>query len=226
MTLIGKTSAVVSLGLSCQTAWQLHLNREFLSELISEELTFKKSLFNYTLSQPAEICKYLSQGPGQIISASDITVNEENYLYVERLKLWLVHDSKVLTPDNFPVVASKYSYLSDNFWNIRNCQRRLFIVSNTQNNLYRQDIPGVRKFALDEKDMRSIRRSIAAAFPTGENIVEFVCYSDRVTAPSSNFHTIETDDSWWEGDKEKWAALYPHLLRSWIDPATKETLTA
>jgi hypothetical protein len=218
VSLVGGKSAIISLGLSCQTAWQLQLNQQLISDLIGEPLSVKKSLFNYTLSQPDAICDYLAAGPGQTITSEDITSNHENILFIERLKLWLMHDSKQREPEHLPVVAQKYTYLSDNFWSVQKAERRLFIVSNSQNNLRRQNIPGQREFSLREQDIHNITDAVHRAFPSGSNTVAFVCYSDRVSAPSGTYHALRPDTSVWEGDRDHWIDLYPTLLSDWIVP--------
>src|ERR1700728_4323365 len=62
MSLIGKKSAIVSLGSGCQTTFQIHLSNELLSEAVGEELAPLRLPFDWTLTSPTLAAARLDSG--------------------------------------------------------------------------------------------------------------------------------------------------------------------
>ena len=55
MSLVGKDTAVPVIGISCQPALQLRLNREHVSTLVGEPMAYTSSFFNWLMFSVDEV---------------------------------------------------------------------------------------------------------------------------------------------------------------------------
>src|SRR5438132_301074 len=64
VSLLGRDTAFVVIGISCQPALQLHLNREHVSSLVGEPMAYKSSFFNWLMFSVDEVPSLLERMVG------------------------------------------------------------------------------------------------------------------------------------------------------------------
>lgn len=215
MSLIGKRAAVISLGASCQTARHISLNVKLLRERLDPSMELRTLPFDWSLAPPGAAARLL-RGPLRVPPNRAELVAAQQPFWA-RHGVWLWHDPLANEAD-FAAMQARMTRRWDRMLALRALQRRLFIVSNTQNNLSRvpDQAPQPMDFRLTRQRMRDLAAAVAAVFGPDGNSLLFVAYADRITADARQagfpLALLEPDDSNHDGDTEQWrAALDRHV---------------
>ena len=217
MTLVGPHTAVISLGVSCQTSYQLHQNKELVSHLVGEPLEYESSFFNWLISDCRGIATFLRAFAGRGLAYGDIVRDDREEWRFEPLqvadhRIWLWHGKPCgeTSDEDLAMFTAKYHHLARKLWALRAKRRRIFVVSNCQNNL---DDTLARhchlfQFASSPAEISSIEAAVHAAFPSGENRFIYAFYPDCTKdLAASLYHPMPRDGSAWEGSCEAWGEL-------------------
>jgi hypothetical protein len=152
MSLIGNNSAIVSLGSSCQAAFQLRLQAPLLSTALNEEFVEYHLPFDWTLATPAQVADWLQSGvvfPQSPDELQPIAEREGAFLWPER-GIQFGHD--FMTPDGHDIAATFeatrriYERRVRKLLTLRDAKNVIAVVANTQNNLAQvlPDLTGMR----------------------------------------------------------------------------------
>ncbi|WP_439598905.1 hypothetical protein [Falsiroseomonas sp.] len=215
MSLIGESAAVISLGASCQTARHISLNVPLLRARLDPSLVWRTLPFDWVLAPPGAAARWL-RGPVRVPPAPAELIPAERPFWA-RHGVWLWHDPTEQAAD-FTALAGRLARRWDRLLALRALRRRVFILSNTQNNLpgVSQGAPQPMDFRLTAQRMRDVAAAVAEVFGPAGNSFLFVAYADRLTpdAHQAGFPlaVLEPDDSAHDGDSAQWtAALERHV---------------
>jgi hypothetical protein len=214
MTVVGKRSGVISLGLGCQTAFQLLQNKDFIGTRLGENLQYQSSFFNWLLSDSSGIASFIEEYAGKGLSGGDLVRSRapESPLQVAHYRLWLWHEkeSGSVCDEDLGRITSKYDYLLRKFWSFRNLYHRYFIIGNSQNNL--EEVAAsyghIFQVNLSEHQISRIERAVNSAFPGGRNTFYYVCYPERTdSCVREAYYAMPRDSSEWTGSTENWRSF-------------------
>jgi hypothetical protein len=220
MSLCGEHTAFISIGLGCQTSWQLHVNSELLSALTGDRLCYRSAFFNWVIVSSDSIPRVLERLVlGGAIRMASLRI-PKSYQQCNTLaghKVWFWHEkpSHTITPDLAVQMAGKYEHLRQNFLDLCSRPCRYFVLSSAQNNL--EDEHPYRcegmQIALDDTLLRNIRRTLDQLLPSGENHLIVVVRRDRIArGMRERTCPIEGDDTEWRGVPALWHEMLKQRL--------------
>ncbi|GJD51613.1 hypothetical protein OPKNFCMD_4368 [Methylobacterium crusticola] len=137
MSAFGTETAVVSLGVSCQTAWQINKQVDLLSHLTGERLVASSAPFDWLIMPPRSFAGWMAAG-GRFPEAPDeIVVHPNFYWPAHNLHFWheFTQDGAVALDATFARTKAKFAHLLAKVEALRGYRRCLLFVSNTQSNL-------------------------------------------------------------------------------------------
>ena len=200
--------ALVSIGLSCQSTHQIRFNAEFIKDVCQTTVAVPSGYFDWLICPPESATKFLDDGMPEF-SANDITLKFQPTW--ERYKIYYWHEFQqneiINIQRNFKQSQSKFNYLIQQFKKLRDFKRLIFVLSNTQNNLFEvREQTGSLDFKFDHQKVVDLKKAVEN-FLTRE--VEFlvVTNSDRFDGSAGHGYHIEffkPDQSEWKGDKKAW----------------------
>ncbi len=215
MSLIGPRAAVISLGSSCQTARHISLNVKLLRERLDPAMALRALPFDWCLAPPAAASRWL-RGPVRVPQAPAELVPAKRPFWA-RHGVWLWHDP-VEEDADFTALAERLERRWARMLALRALERRVFILSNTQNNLDRvvHGAPQPMDFRLTAQRMREVAAAVTAMFGPRGNSLLFVAYAHRITEDARHagfpLAILEPDASEHDGDTDQWrAALVRHV---------------
>jgi hypothetical protein len=221
----GKTSAVISLGLSCQTEFQIRANKSKIEKLTGEEFFEFKTPFDWNMADPAGVAlmlrdgKYFPKRPSEF--SKGVTADGIKKPYWPDRSTWFWH---VKAP--WELASARMSTAKANFERIRHCRRRIFIVSNTQNNLqsFSRRLGGFDPH-LGILAIHDFHNALTANFgPNFElHVVTRSNWSKLLRAgpvaprPQDPWgqifiHFFQPDRSQWSGDMAQWEKLFEKIF--------------
>ncbi|NKC29460.1 hypothetical protein [Falsiroseomonas selenitidurans] len=210
MSLIGERAAVVSLGTSCQTARHVSLNVTLLRARLDPTMQLRTLPFDWCLAPPGAVARWL-RGPVRVPPTLAELVPAKRPFWA-RQGVWLWHDPVEEAAD-FTALAGRLQRRWARMLALRALERRVFILSNTQNNLdrVRDGAPQTLDFRLTAQRMRDVAAAVASVFGPDGNSLLFVAYADRLTpdARLAGFPLaiLEPDASDHDGDAAQWRAV-------------------
>jgi hypothetical protein len=139
--LIGATTALVPLGLSCQPAHQIEAHKALAEALCGEKLRRKTAPFDWRIAGLADIAAMIEEEEYWPRAAGEIWLEEQadppggttvrTKRYWVRRRCWFWHE----TQRSHLVFSLKQAHLAQNFARLAEVEHRLFFASNLQNNL-------------------------------------------------------------------------------------------
>lgn len=210
MSLVGQRAAVVSLGTSCQTARHISLNVKLLRDRLDPTMELRSLPFDWSLTPAGAASRWL-RGPVRVPQTRAELLPAQRPFWA-RHGVWLWHDP-VDDAAAFAALQDRLRRRWDRMLALRALERRVFIVSNTQNNLnrVRDSAPQPMDFRLTGQRMRDLAVAVAAVFGPDGNSLLFVAYAHRITpdAREAGFRLaiLEPDDSDHDGDADQWRAV-------------------
>src|SRR5258708_9433242 len=118
VSLLGRDTAFAVIGISCQPALQLHLNREHVSSLVGEPMAYKSSFFNWLMFSIDEVPRLLERMVGDPITPRSFELPPgEKVPVLSGHRAWLFHEgpNDKYTTAMLAELASKYEHLRQNF---------------------------------------------------------------------------------------------------------------
>lgn len=129
MALFGRRTAVVPLGISCQTAYQLERAQCLIAELRDEIFQVETTPFDWRIVGPGDIADMLATNNPYPAIAAELVGTKRPYWPRRRCHFW--HDPA----GNFAAFTEKQAHLWANWAKISRAERKIFILSNCQGNL-------------------------------------------------------------------------------------------
>ena len=221
MSIVSAKVAVVSLGMSCQTTWQIQSNARLLVELlrIAGPVAQGGMPFDWLISPPASITGMLAAGCLFPVRAEDLTLNFAPWWPAHNVYYWhefRLPDGSYELATSFQQTAAKYQYLLNKFVGLAGVERRIFVISNTQNNL--DHVARTTGTISDKLAAADIVELCAATdrFFAGPSEYIVVSYADRLdkAVERKNIRTYQLarDASDWQGDIAQWAGVFRDYL--------------
>ena len=214
MSIIGSRVAVVSLGASCQTARQIRLHHALLSARLGDAMVPASLPLDWMFAPPSAAARLL-RGPVRVPDGVGELVPAQRPFW-PRHGAWLWHD-EIPGPDDFAAMRARMARRWDRMLALRGLERRVFVVSNTQNNLAKVEAiaPQRLDFRLTAQRMRAVADAVSAVFGPAGNELLFVAYASRLgrDARDAGFPLVvlEPDATDHEGDAAQWGAAFAGL---------------
>lgn len=217
MSLHGRGTAFISIGLACQASLQLYRNRQHLASLVGEPLDYSSSFFNWLMVSADEIPRLLERMTAPIEAGSLGLPSGVKVPVLLGYRAWLFHDgpNSKITPRKLRQLAAKYEHLRQNFLDLCSRRTRHFVLCNAQNNLATEHphLSGSMTIAFDDALIGKTRAAVDRLFPAGRNRLLVVARRDRLDRPvRRRVRVPEPDDSEWQGDPAAWAAVLTRHL--------------
>src|SRR5215213_78479 len=244
MSLVGQKAAIVSFGISCQTTLQIDDHRDFIARAVDDETLKPSSLpFDAVLTHPASTA--------QMLDADTFYPGSKEELRLYRGALWVKQNAyfrhectlrkshpfewlrgKVNLDRGYRELASKFAHLSQKFRRLKELERLIFVVGNSQN-----DLPDMQAEIGNHADasiisMESMRQLCDACDRYFGRPCEYilVTYPSLKTGtdgrPGLSVFELKPDDTQWAGDTAQWQALWTDYFRANSAPRAKAQMSA
>ena len=244
MSLVGQKAAVVSFGISCQTTLQIDDHAELIAQAVGDETLKKSSLpFDAVLTHPTSTARMLD--------ADTFYPASKDELRLHKGALWVKQDAyfrhectlrkshpieylrgKVNLERGYRELASKFAHLSQKFRRLRELERLIFVVGNSQNDLPEMQAEIGCDSAASVISMESMQQLCAACDRYFGRPCEYilVTYPDLKTGTESHrglsVFELTPDDSQWAGDHAQWQALWTDYFRANPAPLARPRVMA
>jgi len=203
--------------MSCQTTWQIQANAPLLTALLQISGPFVQGgmPFDWLISPPASTTAMLGARSLFPECPEDLKVNFAPWWPTHNVYYW--HDFKL--PDGrydltsgFPQAIGKYQYLLDKFSGLASVERRVFVISNTQNNLEQvAQATGTISDRFAASDIIDLCAATDRFFAMPSEFI-VVSYADRldraIERGSVKTYQLLRDASEWQGDVSQWAKVF------------------
>jgi hypothetical protein len=232
MSLVGQKAAIVSFGISCQTTLQIDDHVELIAQAVGDETLKKSSLpFDAVLTHPLSTAKMLEADTFYPTSKDELVLYKGAYW--AKQQAYFRHEctlrkshpieylrGKVNLDRGYRELASKFEHLSQKFRGLRNRERLIFVVGNSQN-----DLPEMQaEIGHDARDSIISIDSMQVLADSCDRYFGRPCEYIFVTYPSMRTGTgsrrglaifeLTPDDSQWGGDHAQWKALWTDYFRA------------
>jgi hypothetical protein len=215
MSACGKNLAIISIGVSCQSSMQIRINAPAISKLTGEEVSKSSFPFDWLIMPPFSFCRIAENGAVFPKSFDDVDTASKIKPSWNGAYFW--HED--INSDNFDNLKEKYNYISLKLFTHR--RRRVFVISNTQNNLDYVSAETDIDFTLGRAQIIAVQRSLDNLFRIGTNELIVVTSEDRVADDPADWpahhylvdrSTRESDD--WVGDVTQWDRIFSEYFTS------------
>lgn len=211
MALIFNDVAICGLGMSCQTAMQLDTHKGYLEQLIGQSAVRRTTPFHWLISSPLSIAQMVQEDcffPERIGAFSKTPQPRW-----DEMQVLYYHEKNI--GDSFSELRSKWRHIAENFSLIKTILRKIFILSNTQNNLLPAGSALNAGWSVVSNDtMATVRSALEARF--GDVELHCVVYADRheltAEAPIDGMHVLEKDQSAVSGDALQWKQVLSGII--------------
>lgn len=217
---MSKRSAVVSLGSSCQTKHQIREMKQSFPDLLGSSVDTSGYPFDWLVIPIGSLCAIIgrdAQFPTLALSElsheprdafrTPIRHLSENFFFWHDFQ----KDKQIAIDETFDEVRGRYEYLWRKFSALESFDTRIFVISNTQNNLDQIATAYSTSFLFDAPALERLRSVLDSRFSRGENRLVAATYRDRFLGPLPEEKVctvlfLDKDDSKWEGDTLAWKA--------------------
>ena len=218
MSAVGDKAVVASLGMACQTSRQIRRHIRLLRDLTGDKSLKQSSLpFDWLICQPDSAARMLEDSSFFPNNADEI-VYKGGRPWWERYNAYFWHEftrkhQAMPIHEGFQNAYEKYSYLAGKFASLRRVQQRIFVVSNTQNNLDKvEEWTGTVDRRLNQESLRRLANAVDAFMGNGSNTYVIVSYESRIKLPVDLPRTkvclIPEDTTEWEGSDDAWSGVF------------------
>ncbi len=229
MSLIGRSTALISLGCSCQTTQQLRLNAGALSACLDEDFAHIRMPFDWIVSSPVSTTRWLTDGlqfPASPAELDTMPDHPKAFLWRRRnITFWHDFQSAIGVDLHaaFATTAAQYAWSAAKFQALAKIPRLILVVANTQNNLPASlaATDAFENYIFSAAPLVALKRA-------AESFLQRPCEMLCVTHPgrsaadvrgiSSHNITLAKmppDSSRWEGHAPAWR----NLLQKYLTPA-------
>ena len=222
MSAIGESWAFVSLGVSCQTAHQIHENIDLLRQLTGDTSLQKSAYIFDWLICPAQSATHMLRDRRFFPDNSGQLKRNPAFPYWNLYDVFFWHDfaAKDIDDPSFNIVKSKYDHMISKREAIAAAANVVWIVSNTQNNLaYVQRDTKINLTLSMESVITELKDAAQLYFQTkGTMLVvthETLKKSNDRDIHISRFSSRSpTDPMDWKGDKTQWAVAFSSFFEN------------
>jgi hypothetical protein len=212
--LLTKSVALISVGISCQTAHQLRSHKALVSEIIGDAVQECATPFDWLLCPVSAAARMVSSGQFFPVDRQALDGNRRPYWPAMDVHFWHEHF------EQWPDFITKATHVRDNWQRISNVERKVFILSNTQNNIaHSLTSPPPRsgrasyqpiECRLIWADVLQLATALRCAF--GEIELHCVTHDAMATTAGITVHRLTRDESVWAGNDQAWHQLLLDIL--------------
>lgn len=231
--LIGAKTALVPLGLSCQPAWQIEAHKALAERLCGEPLRRRTGPLDWRICGLSDIAGMIEEDEFWPRDASEIWLEQQDdppgsgkpatKRYWARRRCWFWHE----TQRSHLVFSLKQAHLARNFARLADVERRIFFVSNLQNNLAPLAAAGSLDLLITRDQAVRIWRALERRFdPCTLHVVtqkELAGGFDEPGEPGLPIHLHLAAPggpaSDWKGDHQIWENVLQHALSAATHPS-------
>lgn len=218
MSAVGSEVAVVSLGMACQSSRQIRRHVPLLRKLIGDKSLRESSLpFDWLICPPESAARILEDS-ARFPETPDEIQYQGGWPWWKKYNAYFWHEflrkgEHVPIAEGFENSRSKFLHLWDKFTDLANVPRRIFVLSNTQNNLVKvREWTGTIDPQFNQEPIEQLIRAVNLRLPAGKNEFVVVSYQSRVQKrlflSSGQFEFIEEDRTDWEGSDNEWTTIF------------------
>lgn len=220
LSIMGDQSAVVSLGISCQTYYQIRENVDVVREELGDASLIPQAFPLDGLICPPYEASALILGGSRFPSEHDVTQESiprwrgRNIVFPHAFK---GADNRYAVGETYGEVKQKFVARWRRFDRLTSVKYLLFVVSNTQNELGRQcGEYGLPKPTLRASEVNLLSRSLKEKFGNHASLLAITREDLFVSDAYDNhfdlhFHT--EDESGWQGDSSPWRESLQAITR-------------
>ena len=226
MSLVGQKAAIVSFGISCQTTLQIDDHLELIAQAVGDEALKKSSLpFDAVLTHPSSTAQMLDADMFYPASKEELVLYKGAYW--AKQQAYFRHEctlrkshpleylrGKVNLDRGYRELASKFAHLSRKFRGLKELDRLIFVVSNSQNDLPEMQAEIDNHAGASVISMESMQQLCDACDRYFGRPCEYilVTYPILKTGTGSrhglSVFELEPDQTQWAGDHAQWRALW------------------
>ena len=203
-----KEIAIISLGMSCQTAHQLRVNQPMLEKYGIPAGAVFSNYFDWLICPPNSAAHLLESGMPRF-TRDDITLKAQPFWNDYELYFWheFRNNNIVDIDEHFEFAQQKFDYLREKFSKLRHYKRLVCILSNTQGNLPQvHDETGELDFIFDDAKIQRLKTALENYLSRNVEIL-VVTNKDRFEGSAGKGYEIEfmdNDETEWKGDDNAW----------------------
>lgn len=232
MSLVGQKAAVVSFGISCQTTLQVDDHVELIARALGDETLRKSSLpFDAVLTHPTATAQMLDADTFYPASKHELVLYKGAYW--AKQQAYFRHEctlrkshpfeylrGKVNLDRGYRELASKFAHLSQKFRGLKELERLLFVVSNSQNDLPEMQAEMGNDAGASVISMESMQQLCDACDRYFDRPCEYilVTYPHLKTGTGNRrglaVFELTPDATQWAGDHAQWRALWTDYFRA------------
>lgn len=229
MSVIGEKAAVVSLGMSCQSGEQIRSHADLLARLVGDpSMRIATCVFDNIICPPASAARMLEADtfypgdPAAIAVSQGAAWSAFGVHFWHEYRLHKRHFLEYLTGRvnkrrAFRQLSGKYAHLSARFRSLRNRERLVFVISNTQNDLVDTAVQTGISPVLDVADIERLCDACDAYMGKPCEYI-LASYDDRLRGtphrPRLRYYALRKDDSPWKGDIGQWEWIFGSYFSS------------
>jgi len=233
MSLVGRKAAVVSLGMSCQTTLQIDDHSDLIARGVGDLDLRPSSLpFDNLVCHPRAATRLLDNDAFYPASKDELAVYRGAFWTAQQV--YFRHECtlrksrpieylrrKVDVARGYRDLAGKFAHLAEKFRRLRDLERLIFVVSNSQNDLteYQAEVGIDCLVSMD--DVAALCGACDRYFGRRCEYI-FATYDGRTTgmADRSNLSVfrLSPDSSEWAGDHAQWRALWTQYFGENVPP--------
>lgn len=218
MALFGRETVVVPLGISCQTAHQVERAAPLLAELTAEIFQQHTTPFDTRIVGAGDMARMIAADEFFPQTADELTGTKRPYWKKHSCHFW--HDGI----GNFWAFKEKQAHLRASWRRIGGYKRKVFILSNTQNNLAQKEIdPGGFRRNVDMGDLVTLAVTLSREFdkpelhvvsrrPLFERLDMMGELAKELHGAKLSIHFVEPDSTQWHGDDEIWDGTLARIM--------------
>lgn len=222
MSAIGEKTAVISIGMSCQSAHQIRANIKTLQAALGDETLTPKSLpFDWLICPPLSAMSILSD-PVRLPARDEMAMNSRPFWMKKNAYFWhhFRNDKKEYDLDSsYDDTLAIYRGRWERFKHLEKAttKRTICVLSNTQNDLSLTEATvGTVSSLFRASELKLLADEVQTHFARK---LEFIVvtrpdrYISDVTLNDMKLYMHEPDSSAWEGDDAQWANTFRKALR-------------
>jgi hypothetical protein len=234
MSVIGEKAAVVSLGMSCQSGEQIRSHAELIARLVGDPgMRIATTVFDNIVCPPASAIRMLEADTFYPGDPAALTLSHGAYWKAFDVYFWHEYGlhkrhfleyflGRVNKRRAFRELSGKYAHLSARFRSLRDRERLVFVISNTQNNLADNAAETGISPTLSAADVERLCDACDAYMGRPCEYI-LASYDDRLRGtphrPRLRYYSLQKDDSPWKGDIGQWEWVFGSYFSSVRRPA-------
>ncbi len=206
--LIGKRTAVMSVGISCQAAEQLRSQVDHVAKILGERLEVHTTPWDWTICGPAGVAQMVQDGVTFPRDPSDLEARARPYWPARSCYFWHVGKAIARHQEALEEAQGREAWLD----RLAGVRRRVFILANTQNNLEaKRAAVGGFGVGLDRKGVDLLEAALVARWGPAELHVVTRRGLHTLKGRARTWE-LRPDPSEWRGDRAQWRALLAKIL--------------